>query len=54
MSTQKIQNIKIAGIPSVIAGENTDEGFLFIHGKMGCKEEALDFAERAVHSEAHT
>ena len=48
MSTQKIQNTKIAGIPAVIAGADTDEGFLFIHGKMGCKEEALDFAERAV------
>ena len=38
-----MQYTEIAGIPAVIAGENTDEGFLFIHGKMGCKEEALDF-----------
>lgn len=50
MSAQKMQYTEIAGIPAVIAGENTDEGFLFIHGKMGCKEEALDFAERAVPS----
>ncbi len=45
MNIQKIQNTKIAGIPAVIAGEDTDEGFLFIHGKMGCKEEVLDFAK---------
>lgn len=50
MSAQKMQYTEIAGIPAVIAGEDTDEGFLFIHGKMGCKEEALDFAERAVPS----
>ena len=34
MSTQKIQNVKIAGIPAVIAGADTDEGFLFILGNM--------------------
>lgn len=34
----------IRGIPAVLYGEEADGVYLFIHGKCGCKEEAVDFA----------
>lgn len=38
---------EIAGIPALLVGEPSERLYLYVHGKMGCKEEALDFAERA-------
>ena len=35
----------IQGIPSVLYGNHSDQLFLHIHGKMGCKEEAARLAE---------
>ena len=37
---------EIAGIPALLVGEPSERLYLYVHGKMGCKEEALDFAER--------
>lgn len=38
---------EIQGIPAVIYGEDSPGIYLFVHGKMGCKEEAAAFAEIA-------
>lgn len=38
---------EIAGIPALLVGEPSERLYLYVHGKMGYKEEALDFAERA-------
>lgn len=38
---------EIAGIPALLVGEPSERLYLYVHRKMGCKEEALDFAERA-------
>ena len=43
----KEQKNVIDGIPAIFWGEKTDSVFLFIHGKLGCKEEARAFAEVA-------
>lgn len=43
----KIENTDIMGIPSIILGEDAENAYLFIHGKNGCKEEALQFADIA-------
>lgn len=37
----------IDNIPAVLLGEKSDKVFLYIHGKCGSKEEAIDFAEIA-------
>lgn len=37
-------NIKINDIPAVLYGDENSSLYLFIHGKMGCKEEAEGFA----------
>ena len=42
-----IEQRRIAGVPALVIGEKTDSVYLFIHGKMGCKEEALAFAQAA-------
>ena len=34
-------------IPGIVYGEVSEWVYLYIHGKMGCKEEALPFAEQA-------
>lgn len=41
----KTQKFYINNIPALAVGEKTDKVFLFIHGKMGCKEEAIAFAD---------
>lgn len=43
----RIEKREIARVPAIILGENTGKGYLFIHGKMGNKEEAIAFAEIA-------
>ena len=37
----------IAGIPALVIGEASERAWLFVHGKMGCKEEALAFGALA-------
>ncbi len=37
--------IKIKNIPTVVWGDKSDKVYLFIHGKLGCKEDAKGFAE---------
>lgn len=43
----KQQSLQIAGIPALLCGEESSKVYLYIHGKMGCKEEALPFVELA-------
>lgn len=43
----KTENTSICGISSLVIGEKSDNVYLFIHGKNGSKQEALDFAEIA-------
>lgn len=43
----KIEPFEIDGIPAILYGEPSKQGYLFFHGQMGCKEEAEAFA-RAV------
>lgn len=43
----RVEETEIAGVPALVIGEKTEGSYLFIHGKMGCKEEALAFAEVA-------
>ncbi len=40
--------ILIGNIPTLIWGSNSDRVYIFVHGKMGCKEDAEHFAEIAV------
>lgn len=39
------ERLEIQGIPAVLYGNSSENLFLYIHGKMGCKEEAERFAE---------
>lgn len=41
----KETHFSIRGIPAVLYGDSSEKQFLYIHGKMGCKEEAARFAE---------
>ena len=43
----KTEYQSIAGIPTLIIGEASERAWLFVHGKMGCKEEALAFGALA-------
>ena len=43
----KQQTIQIAGIPALLCGEESPYVYLYIHGRQGCKEEAIAFAELA-------
>lgn len=43
----KIEKTCIAGVPAVIYGEDSSDVYLFVHGKMGNKEEAEILAECA-------
>lgn len=38
------QSFKIKNIPALLCGEPSEQVFLFVHGRCGCKEEALAFA----------
>lgn len=44
----KTETFSIGPIPAVLYGEPADRVWLFVHGKDGYKEEAADFAQRAV------
>ena len=41
----KESQFEIKHIPAVLYGEDSDRVYLFVHGKCGCKEEAVAFAE---------
>ena len=41
----KEKQIAVQKIPAVLYGDSSEKLFLYIHGKMGCKEEAVRFAE---------
>lgn len=41
----KVERFAIQGIPAILYGDSSESLFLYIHGKMGCKEEAARFAE---------
>ena len=43
----KTEYKEIAGVPAIIIGERSEKVYLFVHGKMGNKEEALRFSEIA-------
>lgn len=43
----KLQSIKINNIPAIIWGEKSEKVYLYVHGKMSCKEHAKHFAEIA-------
>ena len=44
----RTQKITVAHkIPGIVYGEPSEWVYLYIHGRMGCKEEALPFAEQA-------
>ena len=43
----KTQKLEISGIPALLYGKESRKVYLYVHGKMGCKEEALPFAELA-------
>lgn len=40
--------INIEGIPTIIWGQDSKKVYLYVHGKMGCKESAKHFAEIAI------
>lgn len=40
----KNQRMDISNIPAIIWGEESDKVYVFVHGKMSCKEAANDFA----------
>ena len=44
----KTEILHIGDIPAVLYGPAAERVFLFVHGQMGCKEEAGDFAAAAV------
>ena len=41
----KEERFSIQRIPAILYGDSRDELFLYIHGKMGCKEEAAQFGK---------
>lgn len=43
--TMNIQRVQIDTIPAILYGEPTKQGYLFLHGQMGRKEEAEAFAQ---------
>ncbi len=43
----KTKKITIDNIPTIIWGEPSDKLYIFVHGKMSCKEHAKSFAEIA-------
>ncbi|BAK97709.1 hypothetical protein OBV_05110 [Oscillibacter valericigenes Sjm18-20] len=44
----KVEHQMIQGVPVVLYGEESEKGYLFVHGQGGNKEEAAAFAEIAV------
>lgn len=40
----KTRKMMIGSVPVLLYGEDSEKVFLYVHGKMGCKEEAMPFA----------
>lgn len=40
-----MRKIQIGQIPAILYGEPSEKGYLYLHGKQGCKEEAEAFAD---------
>lgn len=40
----KKERFEIGAIPAILYGEPAERGYLFLHGRMGCKEDAEPFA----------
>ena len=45
----KTEHLLIGGVPAVLYGSQAAQGYLFLHGQMGCKEEAEAFAQVVCH-----
>ena len=43
----KSQLLKIEHIPAILWGEQADKAYIYVHGRMSCKEDAREFAEIA-------
>jgi len=43
----KREPLKIENIPAILWGEKSNKIFIYVHGRMSCKEEAQGFAEKA-------
>lgn len=41
----KIEKFKIDNIPAIIYGDRADKVYIFVHGKLGQKEEAEEFVK---------
>ncbi|OJF77417.1 MAG: alpha/beta hydrolase [Treponema sp. CETP13] len=46
-------NIRIGNIPAIIWGSHSKDVYIFVHGKMSKKEDALEFAEIAIKKGYH-
>ena len=43
----EMERLNIGAVPALRLGAGTMGAYLFVHGKLGNKEEAVDFARRA-------
>ena len=43
----EMERLNIGAVPALRLGAGTRGAYLFVHGKLGNKEEAVDFARRA-------
>ena len=44
-STMKTERFQIGAVPAVLYGDPAEQGYLFLHGQLGYKEEAESFAQ---------
>ena len=44
----KKEGLKIENIPAILWGEKSNKVYIYVHGKLSSKEEALSFAEKAI------
>jgi len=44
----KKEGLKIENIPAILWGEKSNKVYIYVHGKLSSKEEALDFAGKAI------
>jgi len=44
----KKEGLKIENIPAILWGEKSNKVYIYVHGKLSSKEEALGFAEKAL------
>jgi len=46
--SMKKEVLKIENIPAILWGEKSNKVYIYVHGKLSSKEEALGFAEKAI------